>query len=37
MAYGCGIKWSNGEIWAANSEHDVFDLCNVPYLEPENR
>ena len=37
MAYGCGIKWSNGEIWAAHSEHDVFDLCKVPYLEPENR
>jgi len=37
MAYGVGVKWSNGEITPAGSEQDVFQLCDVPYLEPEKR
>ena len=37
MAYGYGIKWPGGEITPAHSERDVFQLCDVPYLEPEKR
>lgn len=37
MAYGVGVKWSNGEITPAGSEKSVFELCGVPYLEPKDR
>jgi len=37
MAYGAGIKWSNGEVTPALSEKDVFQLCGVDYLEPHQR
>jgi DNA polymerase/3'-5' exonuclease PolX len=38
LAYGCGVKkLSTGEVTAATSERDVFDLCGVRYLEPEDR
>ena len=35
-AYGCGVI-EHGEIIPARSERDVFDLCGVPYAEPEDR
>ena len=35
-AYGCGVT-ERGNIIPARSERDVFDLCFVPYAEPENR
>ena len=37
MAYGYGVKHSNGEVTRAESERHVFELCGVPYLEPEER
>jgi DNA polymerase/3'-5' exonuclease PolX len=36
-AYGCGVTNSDGSITRAMSEHDVFELCGVAYLEPEAR
>ena len=35
-AYGCGVI-ERGEIIPARSERDVFDLCGIPYDEPEAR
>ena len=35
-AYGCGVI-ERGEIIPARSERAVFDLCGVPYSEPEDR
>ncbi len=37
MAYGCGVKWSDGTITPATSERDVFSLCGITYLEPKDR
>lgn len=37
MAYGSGVKWSDGTITAATSEEHVFEMCGVPYLSPEKR
>lgn len=36
-AYGAGITCSDGTVIPATSERHVFELCNVPYLDPENR
>lgn len=35
-AYGEGVS-ENGQVYPCLSERDVFDLCGVPYLEPEMR
>lgn len=35
-AYGSGVT-INGQVHPATSERDVFNLCGVPYLEPEQR
>lgn len=37
MAYGCGVKWSDGTITRATSEEHVFELCGVDYKEPKER
>lgn len=37
MAYGCGIRYSDGTITPATSERHVFELCRVPYLGPHQR
>lgn len=37
MAYGCGVKWSDGTITTATSEEHVFDLCGVEYKYPNER
>ncbi len=37
LAYGSGVSFSDGSITSALSERHVFELCKVPYLEPENR
>ena len=37
MAYGVGVRWSNGEVTPAASEEHVFELCGVPYRKPEER
>lgn len=37
MAYGPGVRWSNGTVTEATSERHVFELCKVPYLEPQKR
>lgn len=37
MAYGCGVRESNGNVIPATSEEHVFELCGVPYLKPEDR
>lgn len=38
LAYGAGVRDNQtGEIFPCRSERDVFDLCGVPYLEPEER
>lgn len=37
MAYGCGVKWSDGTITPAISERHVFEMCRVPYKEPKHR
>lgn len=37
MAYGCGVRESDGNIIPATSEQHVFELCGVEYLEPEKR
>lgn len=36
-AYGSGVTWSDGTQTNATSERHVFELCRVPYLEPEDR
>lgn len=36
-AYGKGITESDGTVIPATSERHVFELCNVPYLEPYER
>lgn len=37
-AYGSGVEiLETGEILFCKSERDVFDLCAVPYLDPEDR
>lgn len=36
-AYGCGITLTGGDIIPATSERHVFELCKVPYQEPEER
>jgi hypothetical protein len=36
-AYGAGITLQNKQIIPATSERHVFELCNVPYQEPEFR
>lgn len=35
-AYGSGVS-ENGHLILAHSEREVFDLCNVGYLEPKDR
>jgi DNA polymerase/3'-5' exonuclease PolX len=37
MAYGAGVKWSDGTVTAATSEQHVFEMCGVPYKEPKDR
>lgn len=37
MAYGIGVRWSNGEITPAISEQHVFEMCGIPYVEPHER
>jgi len=36
-AYGSGVTCSDRSIIPATSEKHVFELCGVPYLEPEER
>lgn len=37
-AYGAGVEdMRTGEVLRANSEREVFELCGMPYLEPEKR
>jgi len=36
-AYGSGVTWSDGTSTPATSEEHVFEMCNVPYLEPSKR
>jgi DNA polymerase/3'-5' exonuclease PolX len=37
-AYGCGVTdRKTGIVTAATSEREVFELCDVPYLEPVQR
>jgi hypothetical protein len=37
-AYGCGVEdLKTGEVVKANSEQDVFRLCAVDYIEPNQR
>ncbi|MBE2203060.1 MAG: hypothetical protein IAE94_01795 [Chthoniobacterales bacterium] len=35
--YGVGFTLPNGKTIRAESERHVFDLCNLPYLSPEER
>lgn len=37
MAYGSGVKWSDGTVTNATSERHVFEMCGVPYKEPKDR
>ena len=37
IAYGCGVRESDGNVISATSEREVFELCGVPYLEPTKR
>ena len=37
LAHGSGVQWSDGTITQAISERHGFELCQVPYLEPEQR
>lgn len=38
LAYGPGIKnLATGQITPAYSEEDLFNLCGVPFAEPEDR
>jgi DNA polymerase/3'-5' exonuclease PolX len=36
-AYGCGVRYSDNSIGAAHSEQAVFEMCGVPYKEPQDR
>lgn len=36
-AYGPGVTRSDGSVVPAQSERHVFQLCNVPYREPQER
>lgn len=36
-AYGSGVTWSDGSQTAATSERHVFELCGLPYIDPEFR
>lgn len=37
-AYGCGVTdRKTGIVTPARSEREVFELCGVPYVEPEDR
>jgi DNA polymerase/3'-5' exonuclease PolX len=36
-AYGCGVTWANGETTPATSEEHVFEMCGVPYKQPQHR
>lgn len=36
QAYGAGVM-KRGKLYAAHSEREVFELCGVPYREPEDR
>ena len=36
-AYGMGVTWADNSVTAATSERHVFELCGVPYLEPNQR
>lgn len=36
-AYGCGVTGPDGQVIAATSERHVFELCGVPYKEPQAR
>lgn len=36
-AYGCGITLAGGDVIPAKSERHVFELCGVPYQDPEDR
>lgn len=37
-AYGCGVTWwHDGRVSEATSEKAVFDLCGVPFVDPEFR
>jgi DNA polymerase/3'-5' exonuclease PolX len=36
-AYGEGVTMPDGTVTPAFSEKSVFDLCGVPYLQPEKR
>ncbi len=37
LAYGAGVRHSDGTVTPATSERHVFELCGVPYLEPGAR
>jgi DNA polymerase/3'-5' exonuclease PolX len=37
MAYGQGVRWSDGTITPATSEEHVFEMCGVPYQPPHKR
>lgn len=37
MAYGSGVKWSDDTVTQATSEQHVFEMCGVPYKEPQDR
>lgn len=36
-AYGSGVTWSDGTTTPATSERHVFEMCGVPYREPQHR
>jgi DNA polymerase/3'-5' exonuclease PolX len=36
-AYGCGVTERDGNVIPATSEQHVFELCGVPYREPNKR
>lgn len=37
LAYGKGVRMPDGEIVSTHSEEEVFQLCGVEYLIPEER
>jgi DNA polymerase (family X) len=37
LAYGEGVRQPDGSVFRAESEQHVFELCGVPYREPEKR
>lgn len=36
-AYGAGVTMEDGTLRVCRSEREVFELCGVPYAEPEGR